>query len=326
VFHLVSAWQGMSGPGTTDRSVSETQVADSVAEAYDQVRRALGVSDGGATGGVSHPSVDGVAPGVRVVALRTPTLPPATHTACYLVGPSEGAGELFVVDPASPYADQQAALDAILDREIAAGRHIAGVLLTHHHADHVGAAAHVATRDVPVMAHAETAARVRIPVSRVLADGDWCGPVRAVFTPGHAPGHLCFHDPASGALIAGDMVAGLGTILIDPSEGDMRQYLDSLAIMAALAPRMLLPAHGPMIHDAQGKLREYVAHRLMREGRVLEAVRGAGRATPAALVAVAYADTPKLLWGLAERSLVAHLVKLAADGRARREGDVWAAT
>ena len=49
------------------------------------------------------------APWIRVVPLRTPTLPPATHTACYLVGPSEGPGEVFVVDPASPYADQQAA-------------------------------------------------------------------------------------------------------------------------------------------------------------------------------------------------------------------------
>ena len=315
----------MSGPGTTDRSVSETQVANSVDEAYDQVRRALGVSDGGATGGTSHARVDGVAPGVRVVALRTPTLPPATHTACYLVGPSEGAGEIFVVDPASPYDDQQAELDAILDREIAEGRHIAGVVLTHHHADHVGGAAHVAARDVPVMAHAETALRVKVPIARILRDGDWCGPVRAVFTPGHAPGHLCLHDPASGALIAGDMVAGVGTILIDPSEGDMRQYLDSLELMRALGSSVLCPAHGPMIRDPDAKLREYVAHRLMREGRVLAALRAAGRATPDALVPVAYADTPRLLWALAERSLIAHLAKLAADGRARLEGDVWAA-
>jgi glyoxylase-like metal-dependent hydrolase (beta-lactamase superfamily II) len=316
----------MSGPGTTDRSVSETQVANSVEEAYDQVRRALGVSDGGATGGTTDENgakVDGVAPGVRVVALRTPTLPPATHTACYLVGPSDGAGEIFVVDPASPYPDQQAALDAILDREIAEGRHIGGVLLTHHHADHVGGAARVMARDVPVMAHAETAARLKIPIARELADGDWCGPVRAVFTPGHAPGHLCFHDPASGALIAGDMVAGVGTILIDPSEGDMRLYLESLEKMRALGASVLGPAHGPMIRDPDAKLREYVAHRSMREGRVLAALQAVGRATPAQLVPVAYADTPKLLWGLAERSLVAHLVKLAADGRARREGELW---
>jgi glyoxylase-like metal-dependent hydrolase (beta-lactamase superfamily II) len=203
---------------------------------------------------------------------------------------------------------------------------IAVVLLTHHHGDHVGAAAHVAARGVPVWAHEATAARVKVPVARTLADGDPCGPLRAVFTPGHAPGHLCFHDPATGALVAGDMVAGVGTILIDPSEGDMRAYLDSLARMQALAPRVILPSHGGVISDAAGKLREYVAHRLMRERKVAEALAAAGRAAPGALVPVAYADTPKLLWGLAERSLVAHLVKLAADGRARRDGDLWEMT
>jgi glyoxylase-like metal-dependent hydrolase (beta-lactamase superfamily II) len=263
----------------------------------------------------------GVAPGIRAVALRTPTLPPATHTACYLVGPSEGAGEIFVVDPASPYPDQQDALDRILERE-----RVAAVLLTHHHGDHVGGAAHLASRGVPVWAHAETARRIDVSVARELADGDACGPVRAIFTPGHAPGHLCFHDPASGALIAGDMVAGLGTILIDPSEGDMRVYLESLEVMARLEPSLLLPAHGPMITDALGKLREYVAHRLMREGRVFEALSLVAKrpATPRELVPIAYADTPKLLWGLAERSLIAHLLKLEADGRARRNGDLWA--
>jgi endoribonuclease LACTB2 len=310
----------------TDRSHGETQVNDGVAEAYDEVRRALGATTGGAVSGTAPPSVVGVAAGVRALALRTPTLPPATHTACYLVGPSEGEGEIFVVDPATPYADEQAALDAVLDAEARAGRRVAAVLLTHHHVDHVGAAAHVAARGAPVWAHAETAARLPgVAVDRALGDGDDAGPVRAVFTPGHAPGHLCFHDPATGAVIAGDMVAGVGTILIEPSEGDMRAYLASLERMVQLAPRVLLPSHGPVITDAIGKLREYVAHRLMREGKVAGALAAAGRAPARALVPVAYADTPRILWGLAERSLIAHLVKLVADGRARRHGDEWEA-
>lgn len=309
----------------TDRSNGETEVRDGVADAYAEARRALGLPDGGATDATASPVTVGVAKGMRAIALRTPTLPPATHTACYLVGPWEGGGEIFVVDPASPYPDQQGALDLVLDAERAAGRHIVAALLTHHHADHVGGAAHLAARGVPIWAHAETAARVKVPIARALADGDDCGPVRAVFTPGHAPGHLCFHDPATGALIAGDMVAGIGTILIDPSEGDMRVYLASLEAMAALAPTVLLPAHGGVIADPLARLREYVAHRMMREGRVAAALVAAGRATAAALVPVAYADTPRPLWGLAERSLLAHLVKLEHDGRAARDGDVWEA-
>jgi len=184
---------------------------------------------------------------------------------------------------------------------------------------------------VPIAAHAETAARLAgsVRVDRELADGDEAlvagRALRAVFTPGHAPGHLCFLDVASRALIAGDMVAGVGTILVDPSEGDMIEYLASLERMAALAPTRLLPAHGPMIDDAVGRLRGYVAHRLMREGRVVAALeRAGGPATARALVADAYADTPRPLWGLAERSLLAHLVKLEREGRARHRDGAWA--
>lgn len=273
------------------------------------------------------PSRGQVAPEVRVFPVRSPTLPPATHTGCYVVGPSEGEGPLLVVDPASPYPEEQAALDAWLDAEIAAGRPLVGIALTHHHGDHVGGAAYLAARlGAPVWAHAATAARLtgRVRVDRMLGDGEVLdlGEVRidVMFTPGHADGHLCFRVP-SGAAIVGDMVAGVGTILIDPDEGDMIAYLASLARLGSWASR-LLPAHGLPIEDGPGKLREYIAHRGMREARVAAALDDAGGAVAArALVAVAYADTPPPLWPLAERSLLAHLVKLERDGRAVRTDD-----
>jgi ribonuclease/clavin/mitogillin len=288
---------------------------------YETIRRVSGF--------VAPPPPAGpVAQDVRVRPLRTPTLPPAAHTGCYVVGPASGRGALVVVDPASPYPEEQAALDAWLDEEAADGRPVATIALTHHHGDHVGGAAHLAARlGVPVAAHRETAARMGGLVTEILEDGGVleAGGVemRAMFTPGHAPGHLCF--AVGDALIAGDMVAGVGTILIDPSEGDMTQYLASLEAMAARAPAKLLPAHGPVITDGVAKLREYVAHRLMREGRVVDALRARGPARPDGLVPVAYADTPPPLWPLAERSLVSHLVKLERDGRARRDDDgAWA--
>jgi ribonuclease/clavin/mitogillin len=321
----------MSGSGNHEGDPPST--VDAV---YQQVRAVLGGPEVEATpSGV----LLAVAPGIRAVQLRTPTLPPATHTACYLVGPpvddaGRGEGDLVVVDPASPYPAEQAALDAVLDAEAAAGRRVAAIWLTHHHGDHVGGAAHLAARlGVPVVAHDATADRLRgaVAVHRSFSDGDEVAVggrlVRAVHTPGHAPGHLVFLDLGSRAMIAGDMVAGVGTILVDPSEGDMVDYLASLERMAQLAPSRLLPAHGPMIDDAVGRLRGYVAHRLMREGRVLAALARAGGPAPLrALVADAYADTPPPLWGLAERSLLAHLVKLERDGRAqRRDGDAWSA-
>jgi glyoxylase-like metal-dependent hydrolase (beta-lactamase superfamily II) len=239
----------------------------------------------------------------------------------YLVGPERGVQA--VVDPGSPYADQQEILHNTLDAEREAGRPLGLVLLTHHHGDHVGGATALATRfGVPIAAHRATARRLagRVEVTRVLEPDETIDldgvRVTSVFTPGHAEGHLCFEIGT--ASIAGDMVAGIGTILIDPSEGDMALYLDSLRALLARPATMLLPAHGPPIVDGPAKLREYLAHRQMREDRVVAAL---GReATPIReLVTAVYADTPAVLWPLAERSLRAHLVKLVREGRARED-------
>jgi ribonuclease/clavin/mitogillin len=283
----------------------------SVESLYEQVRAALGTGPGDDAPRVPAP----VAPGIRVLALRTPTLPPAAHTNVYLIGPP--GGPVAVVDPGSPYPQEQAALDAAL-----AGSPPALILLTHHHGDHVGGAAALAARwGAPIAAHEGTARRLhgRVAVERLVADGEVVHGATAVFTPGHAEGHLCFR--VGDAVIAGDMVAGLGTILIDPGEGDMAQYLASLERLLALPPAALLPAHGPAIPDGRAKLREYIAHRLLREAKVAAALAtdGEPRALDA-LVADVYADTPRILWPLAERSLLAHLAKLAREGRARDAG------
>jgi glyoxylase-like metal-dependent hydrolase (beta-lactamase superfamily II) len=273
-------------------------------------------------------------PGMFVTPVRTPTLPPATHTNCYLVG----SRDLVVVDPASPYADEQAALDREIDDLLARGHRVVEIWLTHHHGDHVGGAAHLAERlGVPVAAHPRTAellasrvTRVKrvkqVTIDRLLQDGDTLElagdpprRVRAVFTPGHAPGHICILEEHTGFLIAGDMVAGVGTIVIEPSEGHMGDYLRSLERMKALAAAALLPAHGPIVIDVAGKLDDYIGHRLWREQRVVDTLRQLGPATPRELVPVAYADVPATIHRLAELSLIAHLIKLAEDGAAARE-------
>jgi ribonuclease/clavin/mitogillin len=288
---------------------------DSVDALYEQVRSVMPASSDGVM--TTHPV--SVAPGIRVLALRTPTLPPAAHTNAYLVGPERGPQAL--VDPGSPYPDQQSVLDTALEAERDAGRPLRMVLLTHHHGDHVGGAMATAARwGVPIAAHAATARRLagRVEVAQTLAPDETIVlddvAVTCVFTPGHAEGHLCYE--IGGASIAGDMVAGIGTILIDPDEGDMALYLDSLRKLLARSATTLLPAHGSAIVDGPAKLREYLAHRDMREQRLVGALT-AGPSTLAELTAAVYTDTPRPLWPLAERSLRAHLVKLAREGRAR---------
>ncbi len=282
----------------------------SVDALYEQVRGLVPAAADPESPPVAMP----VAPGIRVLALRTPTLPPAAHTNVYLVGPE--TGPVAVVDPGSPYPEQQAALDRVLSASPPSA-----VLLTHHHGDHVGGAQALADRwGVPIVAHAATARALagRVRVTQLLDDDDEAYGVRAITTPGHAEGHLCF--AVGDATLAGDMVAGIGTILIDPSEGDMAVYLASLDKLRARPPAMLLPAHGPAIPDGHAKLSEYLAHRLARESKVAAALRDEPRSLTE-LVGEAYCDTPRMLWGLAERSMLAHLIKLAREHRAIDQGD-----
>src|SRR3954466_4009816 len=280
----------MGAPGSPSLKAMSAACGVSVSEPtvealYEQVRAVVPPTPDG-----PPPELRPVAPGIRVLALRTPTLPPAAHTNIYLVGPD--AGPVAVIDPGSPYPDQQAILDRVL-----ASAPPSAVLLTHHHGDHVGGAAALAERwSVPIAAHPATARRLagRVEVSHRLEDGDTAYGVTAIFTPGHAEGHLCY--AVGDATIAGDMGAGVGTILIEPSEGDMAVYLASLERLLARPPMMLLPAHGPEIPDSHGKLREYLAHRRLREQKTLAALGDAPR-TLDELVAAVYSDTPRALWG-----------------------------
>jgi glyoxylase-like metal-dependent hydrolase (beta-lactamase superfamily II)/8-oxo-dGTP pyrophosphatase MutT (NUDIX family) len=254
--------------------------------------------------------------------VRTPTRPPATHTCCYLVHNSK---ELLIFDPGSPYEDEQRDLAECVDEMISEGRHVRAIVLTHLHPDHVGGVnalrAHLGG-DVPVAAHADTAAALSdIRVDHLIEDnqvitldGDPRIELRALHTPGHALGHLCFHDEKRGVLLTGDNIVGVGSVLIDPPQGNMRTYLDSLRRMRSLPNlSVLLGGHGPAVATPYQKIDEYIAHRLDRERSILEAFR-AGATTPKEIVAQVYTDVSPKAHALAERAVLAHLEKLRDEG------------
>jgi glyoxylase-like metal-dependent hydrolase (beta-lactamase superfamily II)/8-oxo-dGTP pyrophosphatase MutT (NUDIX family) len=254
--------------------------------------------------------------------VRTPTRPPATHTCCYIVHNSES---MLVFDPGSPYEDEQQALADCIDEMIGEGRAVREIILTHLHPDHVGGVNALKKHlngKVPVAAHAQTAdALDDVHVDRLIEDndvitleGDPVIRLRALHTPGHALGHLCFHDEERGVLMTGDNILGAGSVLIDPPQGNMRDYLNSLERMRSLPNlTVLLGGHGPAVATPYQKINEYITHRLEREQNILEAVH-AGASTPKEIVARVYTDVSPKAHAMAERSVLAHLEKLREDG------------
>lgn len=259
--------------------------------------------------------------------VRTPTKPPATHTNCYLIYTSR---EVLVIDPGSPYDNEQQALAEAVDDLLAGGRTISEIVLTHVHPDHVAGVNALnnylkpkhGTR-IPITAHRLTAESLKhqFPVDRYIEEDDTISlegepsiSLRALYTPGHARGHLCFHDEQNGVLISGDNVVGFGSVLIDPLDGNMGDYLNSLRCMRALPNvTVLLPGHGPAVANPYDKIDQYIAHRLEREANILAAVRD-GASTPKKIVARVYTDVSPKAHAMAERAVLAHLEKLEADG------------
>jgi glyoxylase-like metal-dependent hydrolase (beta-lactamase superfamily II) len=194
----------------------------------------------------------------------------------------------WIVDPGP---DHQGHLEAVRS---AAGDRIEGVVLTHSHAD-----------------HAEGAARLGAPVT-LPAEGQVVGPFLALATPGHSADSVCL--VAGRACFTGDTVLGSGSVFVAPGEGSLSAYLRSLRRLRELDVDVLCPGHGPYVWEPVAKLDEYIAHRLERERRLVEAL-DAGLRERDELLDFAWADAPAELRDVAALSLASHLEKLAEEGR-----------
>jgi glyoxylase-like metal-dependent hydrolase (beta-lactamase superfamily II) len=237
-------------------------------------------------------------PGVRRITAPNPGMMTGPGTNTYLVGQRQ----VLVIDPAD---DSPAHLDAI---KMAGAGAITAVLVTHAHPDHAPGARRLADElGVPIYGSEIPLVGVNTPgyaPDRVLADGELlasdAGPVRALRTPGHAADHICYLLENERLLFAGD------------------HLMDGTTVVIA-------PGHGRLMPGAQATLAQVIEHRLAREAAILKALAGhAGRRIPD-LVAELYVSVPKALHGLAELSVYAHLIKLAAEGRVAGGGQagVW---
>ncbi len=267
--------------------------------------------------------------GLRLLPLETPTLPPATHTNCYIIG----GDELVVIDPGSSRSDEIELLVDVLDALVFDGAEVRAVLPTHHHDDHVGAIGEVMERfDAELWAHPEASSYLDgYTLDRALEDGERLRlgdtsrhDLDVLQTPGHARDHVALFHRRSGGLVAGDIVASEGTVVIDPSDGDMSDYMETLERLQSYPLAEMFPAHGAIVTRPQRKLANYLEHRCDRERQIETALETADSPQTASdLVSTVYDDAPPAVWPIATRSLLAHLVHLVEQDRAERRGNAF---
>ncbi|MCB2040714.1 MAG: MBL fold metallo-hydrolase, partial [Rhodoferax sp.] len=216
----------------------------------------------------------------------------------------------------------------------AAGGNIRMIVCTHSHPDHFpGAQPLQALCDPPPpilgLPSADTArAASDFTPQRELADGEELHlaaadgvPVhtlRVIHTPGHAANHLCLVLVQDGLLFSGDHVLNGSTTVIDPPDGDMNAYLESLdkltAACAAHGIDFIAPAHGYVIGQAAHAIAALKAHRLRREAKILGVMQAHPGGTLDDWVQHAYDDVPPRMWPVAKRSLLAHVQRIESMG------------
>jgi len=254
-----------------------------------------------------------------------------------MTGP--GTNSYLVGDPATGYIaiDPGPADPEHLDKLWrAAGGDIRMIVCTHSHPDHSPGAA-------PLQALCVQAGKARPPIlglpsaptartastftpdrslqnNELLAldgqapEGNITHTLQVIYTPGHAANHLCLLLVEDALLFSGDHILNGSTTVVDPPDGNMADYLDSLdkldAVCAEHGVEFILPAHGYVLGNARGAIAKLKSHRLAREAKVLAAMQALPQGSMEDWVRHAYADVPPRMWPVAQRSLLAHVERI----------------
>lgn len=260
-----------------------------------------------------------VMPGISRIVAANPG--PMTYygTNTYLIETHDG---IAVLDPGPEEHPEH--VDAILR---ATGRKVALILVSHTHHDHVGA--------VPALQEATGARTVGFRESGIetfeadikLSHGDSIAGMQAIHTPGHASDHICFALPArdgTAVLFSADHVMSWSTSVVSPPGGDMADYFNSLRLLLDRNDDVYLPGHGPPLPDPRKLVREMLTHRVMRE-QAIQRKLSDGPVGTYVLMDTLYSQVHPRLRRAAERNVLAHLLKLEAEGKVLREGELWRA-
>jgi glyoxylase-like metal-dependent hydrolase (beta-lactamase superfamily II) len=260
-----------------------------------------------------------VLPGITRIVAANPG--PMTYfgTNTYLIDTPDG---IVVLDPGPE--DHPAHVEAIQRHT---GGNIALILVSHTHHDHVGAVpALQAATGAPTVGFERSGLESFSPDIK-LADGDTIAGMTAIHTPGHASDHLCFALPlADGTqvLFSADHVMSWSTSIVSPPGGDMADYFASLRLLLDRTDHVYLPGHGPPLREPQALVKEMLTHRQARE-RAIASRLGEGAADTYTLMDSLYSQVNPRLRKAAERNVLAHLLKMEAEGVVARDGEIWRA-
>jgi glyoxylase-like metal-dependent hydrolase (beta-lactamase superfamily II) len=244
---------------------------------------------------------------------------PGTNT--YLVGNQE----VTVIDPGPADPGH---IDAII--EATEGR-LRRVLATHTHRDHSPGATLLAERTgtellgMPPPATPEND-RAFAP-DRAIAHGERIDceeyTLEVIHTPGHASNHACYLLRDEATVFTGDHIMNGSTVVIAPPDGNMADYLRSLALLKRYALDRIAPGHGEMLEAPAAVVDWIIEHRNEREAKVLERLERVGPCEMDVLLAEVYDEVDPRLLPLAKYSLRAHLEKLREEDRAIVENGRW---
>jgi ribonuclease/clavin/mitogillin len=277
--------------------------------------------------GIKLPDYARYTPRVAFVLGQNPGMFTGPGTNTYLVGSGKRPLLLDTGAGVAAYADLLVKGVA----ELSNSRELDKIVATHGHADHIGGVRQIREKfgevEVLKMPWPERDSALKAAPDTIL-DADSVvttegATLRAVFTPGHAPDHLCYYLVEEKALFTGDVVLGAGTTVIPEEGGDLALYMDSLRRLLEMDVETIYPAHGPVIHNPRQKIREYIAHRELRENQVLDALKQ-GPLDTMSIVKKIYTDVPEFLHQAAASSVRSHLKKLIKEGAVSEVQDRWA--